>query len=103
MHAYAGSGQVVQGEASSGDLRHLCQGVLLGGGYERGLGGGDHPSFVNGLCEAFDIIRDTEVLPGKKAYAQRDFVFTMRSLRRERDKLQRARVDVNSREVRAFS
>ncbi len=79
------------------------QGVLLGGGSER-VTEREGPTFVSGLCEAFDLIRDVEILPGKLAYAQRDFVFLMRSLRRAHDAVHKRRGNEEAeQEVRARS
>jgi hypothetical protein len=51
--------QVVQREASAGDLRSLCEGVLLAGSSEA-------TPFVQGLCAGFENIRHLELTPGNQ-------------------------------------
>jgi hypothetical protein len=53
------SGQVVQREASAGDLLSLCKGVLLSGASEAS-------AFAEGLCSAFETVRHVELTPGSQ-------------------------------------
>ncbi len=75
--------QVIQREASNEDLRSLCEGCLFDVSNVRGGELHGYEPLIHGLCCAFEEVSSTaELLPGKKAFAQRDFVFFLRSLRR---------------------
>jgi hypothetical protein len=92
--------QVVQREVSRDDMTSLCEGCLFDSvtsppapqraGVRAGAGaavstGRGRVSLAQGLCRFFERVStmpDFELLPGKRAFSQRDFVFLLRSLRR---------------------